>query len=278
MPTFDTPEPISLTLEFDMGSARVVAGDRADTVVEVLPRNGADDNDMQAAQQTKVTFSGGKLLVKSPRKRSLFGRPGSLDITVELPAGSDVQGSSPMADLTAEGPLGHCEFRTSLGDLQVQRAATVRLRTSHGDVTVGRVEGVAEVSGAGRIDIGSLGAEAAVRNGNGDTSVGEAHGDLKVNSANGRVSVDVAHASVDAKSANGHIRVGDVARGRITLRTAAGDLEVGIRESTAAWLDVRTSVGSVLNSLGPAQGPEGAAETVEVRADTSVGDIVVRRA
>ncbi|MDI3384959.1 DUF4097 family beta strand repeat-containing protein [Streptomyces sp. B-S-A8] len=278
MPTFDTPEPIALTLEFDLGAARIVAGARADTVVEVLPRNGADDHDVQAAQQTKVTFAGGRLLVRGPRKRSLFGRPGSLDITVELPAGSDLRGSSPMADLVCEGPLGHCEFKTSLGDLQVQRAATVRLRTSHGDLTLGRVDGAAEVTGAGRIEIGRLGAAATVRNGNGDTTVGEAVGDLKANAANGRISVDVAHAAVDAKAANGHIRVGDVARGRITLRTAAGDVEVGVRESTAAWLDVSTGVGTVLNSLGPAEGPGAAEETVEVRATTSAGDIVVRRA
>ncbi|MDI3403766.1 DUF4097 family beta strand repeat-containing protein [Streptomyces cavernicola] len=278
MPTFDTPEPISVTLEFDLGSARIVAGERGDTVVEVLPRNGADDNDVQAAQQTKVTCSDGKLLVKGPRKRSLFGRPGSLDITVEVPAGSDLQGGSPMGDLVCEGPLGACEFKTSLGYLHVREAATVRLRTSHGDVTVGRVDGTAEVSGAGRIQISTLGGAATVRNGNGDTTIGEAVGDLKATSSNGRISVDVAHASVEAKSANGHIRVGDVARGRITLRTAAGDLEVGIRESTAAWLDVSTAVGSVLNSLGPAAGPQDTDETVEVRANTSVGDIVVRRA
>ncbi|MDQ8702774.1 DUF4097 family beta strand repeat-containing protein [Streptomyces sp. LHD-70] len=278
MPTFDTPGPVSVTLEFDLGSARIVAGERRDTVVEVLPRNGADDNDVQAAQQTKVTCSGGKVLVKGPRKRSLFGRPGSLDITIEVPAGSGLQGGSPMADLVCEGPLGHCEFKTSLGDLHVQQAATVRLRTSHGDLTLGRVDGAAEVNGSGRIEIGTLGAAATVRNGNGDTAIGEAVGDLKANSSNGRISVDVAHASVDAKSASGHIRVGDVARGRITLRTAAGDLEVGIRESTAAWLDVSTAVGSVLNSLGTAEGPRSTDETVEVRATTSAGDIVVRRA
>ena len=37
MPTFDTPEPISVSLELGVGDIRIVAGDRTDTVVEVRP-------------------------------------------------------------------------------------------------------------------------------------------------------------------------------------------------------------------------------------------------
>lgn len=67
-----------------------------------------------------------------------------------------------------------------------------------------------------------------------------------------------------------------MARGRVVLQ-AAGAIEVGIRESTAAWLDVHTVVGTVRNSLGSADGPGDSAETVEVRARTTVGDIVIHR-
>ena len=37
MPTFDTPEPISVTVEFGVGDLRIVASDRTDTMVEVRP-------------------------------------------------------------------------------------------------------------------------------------------------------------------------------------------------------------------------------------------------
>ncbi|MET9514517.1 DUF4097 family beta strand repeat-containing protein [Streptomyces sp. NPDC002994] len=277
MPTFDTPEPISVTLEFDIGSARITASKRTDTVVEVLPADATDDADVRAAQQTKVTCSGGKLLVKGPKKRSLFGKSGSLDVSIELPAGSDVQGTSPMADFTCEGRLGDCELKTSLGDIQVDEAGTVYLKTGHGDIRVDRVTGDGEILGSGRVDIGRITGAATIKNGNGETTVDEITGDLRANSSNGRISVGVAHAGVDAKSANGGIRIGEVARGQITLRAAAGDLEVGIRESTAAWLDVNTGVGKLRNSLGPAEGPEASDETVEVRASTGVGDIVIHR-
>ncbi|MEV0261296.1 DUF4097 family beta strand repeat-containing protein [Streptomyces sp. NPDC050617] len=278
MPTFDTPAPISATIEFDVGSARIAAGERADTVVEVLPSNAAEDADVRAAQQTKVSYADGKLLVKGPKKRSLFGKTGSVDVSVELPAGSDVHGSTPMADFLCTGRLGECRLRTSLGDIRVDEAEAAFLKTGHGDIQAAHLAGDAEVIGAGRIEIGTFGGTSRIKNGNGETKVGEAVGELRVNAANGTISVEVAHAGVDAKSANGGIRVGEVTRGSIALQAAIGDVEVGIRESTAAWLEVKTGVGSVRNSLSTTDGPDTADETVEVRASTGIGDILIHRA
>jgi DUF4097 and DUF4098 domain-containing protein YvlB len=119
---------------------------------------------------------------------------------------------------------------------------------------------------------------ATVRNGNGETEIGEITGELKANSSNGRITVGIAHASVEARSANGAISVNQVARGVIDLHTAVGDVEVGVRAATAAWLDVSCKVGAVRNALGAAEGPGASDETVEIHARTGVGDIVIRRA
>ncbi|MEU7039582.1 DUF4097 family beta strand repeat-containing protein [Streptomyces varsoviensis] len=278
MPTFDTPEPISATLEFDVGSARIVATKRIDTVVEVLPSNAAEDADVRAAQQTKVTYADGKLLVKGPKKRSLFGKTGSIDVCVELPADSDLHGTTPMADFLCTGRLGECRLKTSFGDLRVDEAAETYLKTGHGDIHAAHLSGDAEVIGSGRVEVGTFEGTAKVKNGNGETKIGEVAGDLCVSAANGAISVDVAHADVDAKSANGGIRVGDIARGNITIQAAIGDVEIGIREATAAWLDVKTGVGSVRNSLNTADGPGTSDETVEVHAGTGIGDILIHRA
>lgn len=296
MPSFATPEPLSAIVELDAGTARITAGKRADTVVEVLPSNGSDDNDVRAAQQTQVTCSGGVLTVRTPRKRSLFGRPGSVELSIELPAGSDLRGTSAMGGFRCEGRFGEVALKTALGDLQVDEAAGAGLRTDHGDIRLARSTGDVELVGSGRIEVGTVTGAATVKNGNGATKVGEVTGELKANAANGdisvgvahgsvgakcangRIEVGVAHAGVDAVSSNGGIRVGDVARGRIDLRTAVGDLEVGIRKGTAAWLDLNPRYGTVRNSLDSAAGPEDSDETVEVHARTSVGDIVIRRA
>ncbi|TVL89150.1 DUF4097 family beta strand repeat-containing protein [Streptomyces sp. SAJ15] len=278
MPAFDTPAPITATLEFEVASIRITAGKRAETVVEVQPQDTTRDADIQAAEQTKVGYADGRLTVKGPKKRSLFGKPGMLDVRVELPAGSKIDGVTALGNVTCAGLLGDCRLKTSLGDLHVEDAAQVRLKTSHGDIRLDRASGDAEVSGAGRIEIGEVAGATTVENANGDIEVGEAVGELRAKSANGRISVNVAHSGVDARSANGAIRVHEVASGRIALRTAVGDLEVGIPESTAAWLDAQTQFGQVRNSLGPAQGPGTSTRTVEVHARTSYGDVVIRRA
>jgi len=132
--------------------------------------------------------------------------------------------------------------------------------------------------GRARCESVNIGGAAVIKNSNGDTVVGEVTGDLRVKSANGRISVDRAHASVIAKTANGNIRIGEVMRGAIVLETAAGELQVGIREGTAAWLDVSSHHGRVRNSLDEADSPEQSEATVEIRARTSYGDIKIDRA
>jgi hypothetical protein len=54
MPTFDTPEPISVSLEIGVGDIQIAASDRADTVVEVRPTDPRKAADVQAAEQTRV--------------------------------------------------------------------------------------------------------------------------------------------------------------------------------------------------------------------------------
>ncbi|CAM5343864.1 DUF4097 family beta strand repeat-containing protein [Streptomyces narbonensis] len=278
MPSYETPEPITAILDFEVGTARLVASERKDTVVEVLPSNGAEDVDVRVAQQTKVTYANGTLTVKGPRKRSPFGKHGSIEITVELPAGSRLNGTASIGDFTGEGPLGECRVKASLGDIRLAEAGVTHLRTGHGDIHVHRATGRAEIHGQGRIECDEITGPAVVKNGNGEIAIGEITGALKANSANGRITVGLAHASVDARSANGAIRIDEVVRGVIRLQAAAHDVEIGVRESTAAWLDVNTRVGAVRNGLGAAEGPDTSEETVEIHARTGVGDIVIRRA
>ncbi|MFF9914365.1 DUF4097 domain-containing protein [Streptomyces sp. NPDC013457] len=278
MPTFETPEPLSATVEIEIGRARIVAGKRTDTVVEVMPSDPGDKLDVQAAAETKVTCAGGKLLVRGPKKRSLFGKVGAVDVTVELPAGSELIGSTGLGELIGEGRFGNCRLTTAAGDIQLEEAAAVRLKTSHGDILVDRTTGEAEIQGSGRVRVGRIDGAATIRNLNGETAIGEISGELRVNSSNGPIGVARAESSVTAKTASGAIRLDEVVRGRITLDSAAGGLEVGIAEGTAAWLDVRSKAGRVRNELGTAEGPGQSDETVEVRGRTSVGDIVIRRA
>ena len=278
MPVFATPEPISVTIELSMGDARIIASNRTDTVIEVRPHDDFRAADIRAVEQTRVEYSSGRLLVKTTQ-RNFFGRGSSVDVTIELPTGSRVHGDSGMGDFGGEGHLGECRFKTGMGNIRLDHAGALHLRTGMGNIAVDRGLGDADVTtGSGDVRIGHIEGAAVIKNSNGDTVVADVTGDLRVKSANGRISVDRTHASVVAKTANGNIRIGEVVTGAIVLETAAGELEVGIREGTAAWLDVSSQYGRVRNSLGEADSPESSDATVEVRARTSYGDIKIHRA
>jgi DUF4097 and DUF4098 domain-containing protein YvlB len=277
MPRFETPEAVTATLEMAVASVRVTASSRSDTLVEVLPTDGAQEADVHAAQQTKVSCVDGDLQIKGPKTRSLFRKGGSVDITVELPAGSQIRGTAALGEFACAGPLGDCDLKLSVGDIRVDQAQAATLKSEHGDIRLVRAAR-ADIKGAGRIDIGTVTGSAITSNSNGETVIDEVTGELRVKSSNGRVSIGVARAGVDAKSANGAIRIGEVTRGQVTLDTAIGDVEVGIRVSTAAWLDVSTRLGTVRNSLSSADAPEDSDDSVAVHARTGLGDIVIQRA
>lgn len=279
MPRFDTPEPISVTIELALaaGEVWVDAGDHTETVVDVRPSNRSSTADLKAVEHTRVSYADGRLLVRAP-KLGVFGWSGSIDLAIELPAGSHLEVDAALGGIRGQGRLGEARCKTGFGDIRLDQTGALRLKTGHGDISVERAVGRADVeTGSGGVRIGEIDGPAVVKNSNGESWVGDVAGDLRVSAANGGIAVDRAHAGVAAKTANGSIRIGEVVRGSVVLETAAGEIEVGVRDGTAAWLDVSTKAGSVRNSLADADGPEQSDETVEVRARTPVGDVVIRR-
>ncbi|QLE75292.1 DUF4097 domain-containing protein [Streptomyces rectiverticillatus] len=279
MPSFDTPEPISVTAHVEAGSIRFTAGDRLDTVVEVRPRTPKRDLDVRAADQTEVTYASGVLTVRTHKPRNPFGRPGTVDVTVELPAGSRIDMTGAWAQVLGEGRLGEVRVKTSAGDVRLDTTGPLHLTASHGSITVDRVEGKAEITtSSGSVRVGTVDGPAVLKNSHGTTTIGAATGDLRVSGAHGDIDIARAEASVTAKTAHGTLRVAEVARGTVELETNYGAIEVGIREGTAAWLDVSSGSGQVRNTLTASETPEKTEDTVKVHARTRNGNIDVLRA
>lgn len=282
MPAYDTPHPVTATVELVVGDLRIVAADRTDTVVEVRPSDPGSDADVRAADQTRVEYADGLLLVKTPKQRGLglFGKPGSVDVTVDLPARSKVQVDSGAGGVRTTGTLGAGRVKSGAGDVQVDRVEGGRLslETGAGRVDVDTVAGRADIStGSGRLQVREIDGPAVLKNSNGDSWIGLVTGDLRINAANGDIAVDRAGGDVVASTANGGITVGAVTRGTVSLKTGFGEIEVGIPAGTAAKLDVSTSFGRIRNQLESTDGPQETDETVDLRARSSYGDIVIRR-
>jgi hypothetical protein len=298
MPVFDTPEPITADIDI-VGSVQIAASDRADTVVEVLPADPADEASVQAAQQVTVEFSGGRLLIKRPKLgplASLIGPRGSVRVTVGLPAGSNVKASS-LAGITTAGPLGEAVLHSSIGDLQVEEASRLEAKATIGTVTVDRVAGLAEVTTAnGAIRIGALEGAATLESANGSITVDRTAGTLQVKSANSDITLRETGGVVQVKSANssitigrslagitartawGRVRIDEVVSGTVHLETARGDVSIGVAAGTAAWLDLHSKSGVVRSDLDAADGPEASETTAEIRVQTDRGDIDIHRA
>lgn len=279
MTTFDTPEPVAATIDMPTGHVLIRASDRTDTVVEVRPTNEADDADVRAAAQTRVEYGHGQLLVKAPKNkiRSLFGRPASIDVVVDLPSDSRVD-ANVWADVRSEGRLGDSTVETAVGAIRLDETGRLKLKTAAGDVSVARAFGHADVTTAsGKIWIGQVDGTAVVKTANGDITLGEVVGDVRLSTANGDIAIERALATVGAKTAYGSIRVGEVVRGDVVLETSFGEVELGVREGTAAWLDARSRLGSVRSDLDATDEPGPSDETVKVRAHTGYGDVVIRR-
>ena len=282
MPTFQTASPITVDVDVGAGDISIEASERTDTVVEVLPSDPAKPGDVSAAEQTRVDLSGDRLVIRGPRGgRSWMPRGGrdSIDVRISLPAGSEIRGDAGVAALRCTGALGEFRFKTGAGDLDVEQAGSVHIRTGAGDVSVGHAAGDLNAStGTGVIRVDAVDGSAVIKSSNRETWVGSVGGELRIKAANGSISVDQARATVTVKTANGDIHLGEVTAGAVVAETAAGKIDVGIRPGVAAWLDLDTGFGRVNNELADSERPDPGEETVEVRARTSYGDISIRRA
>lgn len=279
MSSYETPGPITAIVHIEAGSVRFTASDRSDTLVEVLPRDPRKDQDVRSAEQTDVTYTGGALTVRTPKQRHLFGRTGTVDVTVGLPAGSRVEMTGAWAQVLGEGRLGEVRVKTSSGDVRLETTGPLHLTASHGSITVERVEGAAEIAtSSGSLRVGDVEGAAVLKNSHGTTAVGSVTGDLRVSRAHGDIDIARAEGSVTATTAHGTLRVGDVARGTVQLETSYGAIEVGIREGTAAWLDAGSGSGQVRNTLASSGTPDDTEETVKIHARTRYGNIDILRA
>ncbi|GAB3804129.1 DUF4097 family beta strand repeat-containing protein [Micromonospora zhanjiangensis] len=280
MPTFDTPEPISVQVDLVVGDVLILAGDRADTVVDVRPSDPSADRDVRTAEQTRVEYTDGRLLIRAPRQKKLgvFGKTGSVDVSIELPAGSRVRGDTAAGTYRCTGRLGECRLKTSAGALAVEHAGPVDLHTAAGPITVDRVDGDAEVTtSTGQLRLAQVTGNAVVKNSNGATRIGTVGGDLRGNAANGDIVASRVDGAVSAATANGDVRIDGIGRGPVSVKTARGELEIGVLGDAAVWLDLHTQFGTVHNRIPVTDAPGDGERTVEVRARTSFGDIIVRR-
>ncbi|MFC8914745.1 DUF4097 family beta strand repeat-containing protein [Streptomyces sp. NPDC047821] len=193
MQKFSTPAAISAVLDVPAGLIRLIAADRSDTTVEVLPANAAKSRDVKAAEQMEVTYGDGVLRIAAPAAGNrVLGPSGSVEITVQLPAGSHVEAKAAAAEFRGVGRLGDVTFGDGYRSVKLDEAASARLSALDGDITVGRLTGPADIS----TQRGDIHITEAVR---GTVTLRVQQGDITVGAARG------VSASLDAGTGYGRI-------------------------------------------------------------------------
>lgn len=193
MQKFDTPAPVSAVLGISAGHIRFIAADRADTTVEVRPADASNSRDVKEAERIEVTYGDGVLRVQAPpAKNSLLGSTGSVEVTVQLPAGSHVEAKAAAADFRGVGRLGDVSFDGGHGAVKLDEAASAHLTGLDAHITVGLLNGPGEIS----TQRGDLKITEAVR---GHLRLSTQQGDITVGAARG------VSASLDAGTGYGRI-------------------------------------------------------------------------
>ncbi len=279
MPTFPADGPVPVVIDVPFGNLHVVAGERDDVVVTVLPADPTKSGAVRAAEETRVARDGDAVTIVYPAAWKQYVLPfaaGGALVTIELPEGSSLSGKA--GSLYAEGRLGAVELMLNGGEARLDEAGRVDLKVSAGSVVVNRATGPLNVKAtAGSVRITELAGDGTVRAGNGGTTVGSVTGCLTVSGAHADVAVGQVRGTLVAKAASGSIRVDRVESGSVDLSTSYGSIEVGVPEGTAAWLDIASDHGTTRNQLRPADGPVDDEATATVHARASYGDVIVRR-
>jgi hypothetical protein len=279
MPAFAVPTPVPVVVDVPFGNLYVVASARDDVVVTVEPADPAKSGSVRAAEETRVERDGDAISIVYPNSWKQYVLPfasGGAKVTIEVPTGSDLRGKA--GSLYAEGGLGAVELSLNGGNARLDDVERLDVKVSAGSLTVGRVTGPANATvSAGGLRVRELDGATTVKVPNGTTEIGRTSASLQVNGAHGEISISRSLGETVVKCAHGNIRVEEAVSGSLTAASSYGSIEVGVPEGTAAWLDAGSQHGTVRNLLEDAAGPDEHDLTVEVRASTSYGDVVVRR-
>ena len=252
---FATPEPPKLRFGIGAGRIEVETADVAETTVEVEAIRG-DVEDLKVEQH-------GRDVVVESRKRFGLKSDQEFDIRIRAPYGSEVDANVASAPFRATGRLSKLEVNTASGDVQVENVER--------DVKIH--------SASGHVQLGSVGGRTDVNTASGDVKVDSAGGGGTIRSASGDVQIAEAARQVKLQTASGDMVISSIAEGSIDVKSASGDVRVGIKQGSRLHVDARSLSGDTTSEveLGGVETATGG-PLVEVKGTTMSGDIRIVRA
>lgn len=282
--TYAASGVIDATITLAMGELVVTADEVDEVTVDITPTLADRPADVRAAENTAVHFADGRLTITQKREnllRTWVNKGWSIDVHVRVPRRSRLEVKSSYGNIRVRGSIGPSSLTTAYGDIVAGDVAELTAKTSHGEVSLDRVSGTTGLTGTS-LHIGEVYGNATVKSSHGNVTVGLVMGQLAAATGFGNIEVRTVMGGVEARAAHGKIRVSDAVSGTARLDSSYGDIEVGIRQGTVAWLDLDAKGGAVRNELDVAgsepQNDDGIADRLKVTARTNYGSVRAFRA
>lgn len=225
---------------------------------EAVPADSTAED--EAVRQTRVDFSAGRLVVRTPKELQLRNVP--ISVTVQAPIGSHVAATTGSGDLMVTGGAGRLTLRTGSGKIDSDQATgSTRVDTGSGTVRLGAMAaGLRAKTGSGDLEVAAVGGPSTVVTGSGDVWLGAVAGDVL------------------ARTGSGRITIADAASGELELHTGSGAIHVGVRKGSRAELDLSSGSGEARSELDLTLTPPESKPPLRIRGRTGSGAALVTSA
>jgi DUF4097 and DUF4098 domain-containing protein YvlB len=281
---FETPGPVQLYVENEVGLIAITASQTRSTIVSLEAATpGAEELIERAVVECRSIPSGHVVAVKVSRRTGMrFVRREAVIVRVELPEESVVKVMAGSADVEIMGAVGSVDVSTASGDISTDDvAADVTAKSGSGDVTLGTVGGDLRVhTASGDLRCSSVAGTALFATASGDVEVGAARNRVEVKGTSGSVRLGELSQGARIMNVSGDVRVLSVDRGTLHVRSVSGDVSVGVAKGVDLHVDVETMTGSVNSEipLGDAPGSARHDGRVDLSVRSVSGNVDIARA
>jgi len=243
--TFELPSDPRLSVKVPAGIVEIEAQPGTEAFVRLSPIVD-DEATREAIERAHVEVHGNELAVEVKEKRLRFGGSPQVRAEIRCPEGTRSKLHTASADIRARGRLGETKTHIASGDVELEH-----------------VDGRYEAHSA-----------------SGDVTVGIVAGDATIHSASGDLELGHTDAGVTAHSASGNVEIGDAGGGPIKVRSASGDVRIGVRSGRRVAVDVKTVSGEAVSDI-PLDGAgkdDADAPLVDISVSGVSGDVRISRA
>jgi DUF4097 and DUF4098 domain-containing protein YvlB len=282
---FETPGPVRLHVQNEVGLVAVTAAQTEETVVRLEAHTpGAEELVERAVVECRPAGGRPLVLVKVPKQGvgSRFLRRNAVTVQVAVPEGSDVTVVAGSADVEVTGPIGAADFATASGDVAADDvAANLTARSASGDVTVGAVGGDLKVQTAsGDLRCSSVAGRAVFTTASGDVEIGAATGRVEVKATSGDVRLGELSRGARVTNVSGDVRVLAIDEGTLHVRSVSGNVSVGVVTGVDLHVDVETMSGEIRSDIpiDDTRGGRRKDASVELSVRSVSGNVEIERA